>query len=120
MAGLSLEANSWPKENTDGTPQKSRKYKPDLMFTTSQGVTWSPWNENICYVLASKRHTAQRNVISDMTMNGSYIVGLDVTKGEVVMELGLPNYTNLIGCHPSKKEVVVANLTEPGDITIYK
>jgi len=120
MAGLSLEANSWPKENTDSTPQKSRKYKPDLMFTTSQGVTWSPWNENICYVLASKRHTAQRNVISDMTMNGSYIVGLDVTKSEVVMELGLPNYTNLIGCHPSKKEVVVANLTEPGDITIYK
>lgn len=113
MAGLSLEANSWPKEDDE-----DKKYKPELMFTTCQGVTWSPWKENICYVLASKR-TSHR-LYNAMSMTSSYIVGLDVTKGEVVMELGLPSNTNLIGCHPSKKELVVANLNEPGEITIYK
>jgi len=93
---------------------KRRDGDYDQIFNLGQGVLWSPWQEDVCYFMDDYRSKKNKHY-------ARMVIGVDVNSGDVVGELGLPaDNSNMMGFHPSRPQIVVANLNETGDVAIYK
>jgi len=80
-------------------------------LTMCQGATWCPWDENVFFASVNKK--------SGKLGSKWGLVGVDVESGETVMDLNLSSPVNLIGVHPSRAQIVVANSSGPGVIQIF-
>jgi len=80
------------------------------IFTSGQGVVWSPWQDDVFYYMSN--HAVNRN---------GMVMAVDVNSGDVLGKLDLPTQaSNMMGFHPTRPQLVVANLNETGDVIIYK